>query len=176
MSLNDQPWDIDKVTKQDLIRELSDEALDYYATIRLGEGWPSYERATICKFVRLGAVIFLGSAIDFGKRPPMHRGREGKRDSLYHRDIAHFVLSQEPIEKVQTIANTLASDERVLGYQFMVDAGYAGIGVDNDKTVKSLLFSGDSFDFGRADSNGRQRTLAIARSAISASTEVFSRD
>lgn len=176
MSLNDQPWDIDTVTEQDLIRELSPATLDYFAGITLGEGWPSYERATTCKFVRLGAVIFLGSAISFGECPPAHRGREGKRAKLFHRDIAFFALSQEPIEKVQAIADTMTDGERVLGYQFMVDAGYAAINTDDNDAVKSLVLGGDSFDFGRADIDGRDKTLALARAVVGNGVEVILRD
>jgi hypothetical protein len=154
-------WQIDSVTKKDMIRELSPEALSYFASIELGNDWNKYDKATSGKFVRLGEIIFLGSRINYGSVD-----YDGQRKNLKHWEIMRFAMSDiGPVRRAE-IEDSAASMTTLKETGLMVDAGMSDIFVDNEGQPVELIFWRKSYDFGRADEAGRQRTAEIARATL----------
>lgn len=161
---------IDQVTPVDLIRELSPEAISYYAHLELGDGWKTHERPTEGKFVRLGSKIFLGSTVQFGPLEWSRDARKDIRNSLRHVVIANVALNQMIKEEIEQLE---VGDEKVLGMGVMLDAGSASIEVDSERNPVALYLEGRSLDFGKADEAGRLRTIEIAQQILGSSVEVI---
>lgn len=163
--------DINAVQRDDLIRELSPEAVEYFTSIRLGDDWDRVDRVyDSLKFVRLGvgeaAKIVLGAAIKYG--PEEHIGNRVTRKSVRHRDLLDFTLEQMSQDEMDAIRSTvngraiLREDRSGL----LLDAGRLMILSDGPEPPDVLLYE-KSLDFDRADPAGREETCALVQTLLS---------
>lgn len=145
---------------EDLIRPLSLEALEYFASGAIPVA-KSYESPLHCKFIRLGGAVMLGSAIDFGKE-----SWSGQKSSILHR---HLLDHLEVDEEAYAIAKAAADKEPfAAGGRYKAvfnDGGYAYIRA-TDTVPSELVLTGASYDFGRADEAGRQRSVEVAQKLV----------
>src|SRR3989344_8952411 len=154
---------IEEVRTEDLVRELSPDALSYFASMELSDEWPSYENTLSGKFVRLGEVILLGAAIDYGE---IHRGQ---RYSLLHLDIMEhgsYGMGEDIAARIKTTApqNGIYLKE----HWPLVDAGWSRIAVDKNGQPIGLKLSDGSYDFGQPVEAIRQKTSEIAQEVLGA--------
>ncbi len=152
------PLSIEEVTTEDLVRELSPEALQYFAQLELSDEWPSYESVLSGKFVRLGEVLLLGCTISHGK--PDYRG---SRHSIKHIDLLDrgFMLGDEVVEKIEATAPK--EGEYLKGHWPLMDAGWSRIYTGSDGLPRGLKLDDRSYDFGQASEAIRHATGEIAQ-------------
>lgn len=154
----------------DLIRPLSLEALEYFASGNIPVA-VSYDSPLRCKFIRYGEAMMIGSVIDFGK--PDYRGRQA---SILHVNLFEMLqMNDEAFSAAQAVAEAepFSTGGRYEG--IFNDGGYIRIG-KNDSTPTSLVLYRDSFDFGRADAAGRQRSVEIAQQLVGNTITVSAKD
>lgn len=154
----------------DLIRPLSLDALKYFASGEIPVA-VDYESPLRCKFIRYGEAMIIGATIDFGKT-----NSRGKKRSILHADLFEEIRMDEELFNA---ARSAAEAEPVTtggSHQGIFnDGGYATIGVDG-RTPVTLMLHRDSFDFGRADAAGRQRSLEFAQQLVGDTITVTARD
>lgn len=166
MRFNTKP----EVTEKDLIRPLSYEALEYYAGVELGDDWDTKSGMKRGKFVLLGAQLFLGSTIEYGKP------KNGKYKWLRHFEIRNFALDAMSPTEVETLKGYAESIEsRKIDNHVMLDAGFYSIGINADTIPMTLELSGNSKEFGCANPEGRRLTGELASDAIGQSVEVYTK-
>ncbi len=155
--------EMEKVESTDLIRVVSPESLQYFASIELSNDWEPGESALRCKFVRLGEVIVLGATIDYGKE-----SWDGRRNSLVHLDLMWHALTGRLGDDVKRqIEETAPEDGKYLKDKWPVtDAGRSWISINASKWPTGLDLYADSYDLGRGDDNARQRTVEIAQGVL----------
>jgi hypothetical protein len=153
--------EIDKVEVSDLVRELSPDAIRYFAEMELSDEWSTDETALSGKFVRLGEIILLGTTIEFG---PVYRGH---RNSLIHMNmLGHGFngMGEDIVERIK--AGAPEDAEYLKGRWPLVDAGGSIIRTYKDGQPVNLSLYGNSYDFGRGTEQVRQRTGEIAQSVL----------
>lgn len=154
----------------DLIRPLSLGALEYFASGSIPVA-RSYGSPLRCKFIRYGEAMMIGAAIDFGT--PNYRGR---KPSVLHVNLFETLRMDE--EMFDAAHEAGAAEPYTTGGSYegiFSDGGYATISAEGIKPV-SLVLSGDSFHFGRADADGRQRSVEVAQQLVGDTITVTSRD
>jgi hypothetical protein len=150
--------------KSDLIRPLSFEALEYFASGLI----PVSDRDTNtlrCKFIRLGEIIMVGTTIRFGGIDWI----TGEPNLIKHVDLVNELNRSK---ELYVPALALLKTEPQLEGDTLHDAGKAVIMADETTPIE-LGIIGASFDFGRADETGRQRTLKIAQQLVGSNIRVF---
>lgn len=142
------------LTPSDLIRPLSLEALNYFASgaIPLSD---NDKNCAIGKFVRVGGLMIIGTTIDYGE--PDYRGR---RNSLFHRELLGYIKEHPELEELKGNLTDLTTRG------IISDAGSTIIRHDQDLSPTALGIGGYSVDFGEADPAGRQRTIEIAQKLV----------
>lgn len=153
-----------RLTKADLIRPLSPEALEYFASgvIPVSER----DKNTLkCKFIRLGETVMIGAAIHYGT----NNWTSGEPKFVKHVDLLDELQRTEALYKP---ASARLQDEPTLGRLPLHDAGMAVILAINAKPIE-LSVIGSSYDYGRADDNGRQRTVEVAQALVGSETMVI---
>ncbi len=154
----------------DLIRPLSLEALEYFASGDIPVA-VSYDSPLRCKFIRYGEAMIIGAAIDFGK--PDYRGRQA---SILHVNLFEILLmNDEAFGEAQTAAEAEPFSTGGRHEGIFNDGGYATIGTDGTSPV-SLVLRRDSYDFGRADEQGRLHSVEIAQQLVGDSITVSAED
>ncbi|MBP7807263.1 hypothetical protein KA047_02090 [Candidatus Saccharibacteria bacterium] len=154
----------------DLIRPLSLEAVEYFASgdIPLAA---SYDSPLLCKFIRYGEVMMIGTAIDFGK--PDYRGR---RACILHINLFETLqMNDEAFSAAQAVAEAEPFSTGGTYIGVFNDGGYAEIGTDGTSPV-SLILRRDSYDFGRADEQGRLRSIEVAQQLVGDTIAVSAED
>lgn len=141
----------------DLARPLSLEAVIYFASDCLPKA-KGYESSRHGKFVRIGSVMVIGATLDHGK--PDFRGR---LHFLQHWQLGNFLRADEELAKV---AEATVTDEPQIGGG-LTDAGGTYIVASKEGVPTELWLSGNSFDFGRADEAGREKTIEVAQALVS---------
>lgn len=160
----------ESLVHEDLIRPLSLEALQYFASgvIPVAE---SYETSLFCKFIRLGDAMMLGAAIDFGEED-----WRGKKRSIQHVNLLEFL---ELDGETYAIAGAAAASEPFTrGGRYpgvFSDGGFATIRA-NGSTPTKLVLGGESYDYGRADEAGRQRSGEVAQLLVGDAITVTTRE
>lgn len=155
------------IETKDLIRPLSLEAIRYFSSEEeLPLEGPSYERRT-AKFVRLGQVMLVGLTVPHG--PSLFDGRQ---KVILHLDLFGTMVNEGLHQSVPD--DDLEAEPFLRGGVDLHDAGYISIASRQDTLVLNL--SRESYDFGRADEMGRQRSVEVAQKLVSDSVRVMSRD
>ena len=151
------PLQNESLTIADLVRPLSLEAIQYFASNDIPVV-KEHDTSRYGKFIRIGEVMLIGSIIDYGK-PNGH----GTYKDIKHVDILTYLIEHAPElyrEARKTPANELTPKNP------LSDAGYTWIGVDADNNPTSLRLSQDSYDYGRAKEAGRQASIEIAQKLV----------
>jgi len=151
----------------DLIRPLSLEALEYFASgvIPSAEG-KSYQRPTSGKFIRIGGVMLIGTTMDYGLPGG---GEDGERKFLLHINMLQHLRHNET-ELFATVRDLELDNHICKGV--MSDAGSSFIRVDADEKPYELILGSNSYDFGRADEAGRAQTIEIAQQLVGPAVHV----
>lgn len=163
---------IDTTSRDDLVRELSIESVQYFTNLELAKDeWQSYDSPKNGKFIRLGTVIFIGPDISYGLRDLF----SNQRTSLSHRDMCYHALQGMGEEIATRIVANMSSDGVFLGgFEGLLDAGYAKIVTAEGGTPNQLILNEKSYDFGRGDEAARERTREIAAAILAPNIEVVS--
>lgn len=154
----------------DLIRPLSLDALKYFASGEIPVA-VDYESPLRCKFIRYGEAMMIGAAIEFGT--PNFQGR---KSSILHVNLFEILtMDAEMFDAAHTAADAepFSTGGRYEG--IFNDGGYVTIGTEGT-TPTSLVLRGDSYDFGRADAAGRQRSVEVAQQLVGDTITVTARD
>lgn len=154
----------------DLIRPLSLEALEYFASGDIPVA-VLYDSPLQCKFIRYGETMMIGAAIDFGASD--YRGRQA---SILHVNLFEILqMDDEAFSAAQAVAEAepFSTGGRYEGV--FNDGGYVRIGT-NDSTPISLVLYRDSFHFGRADEQGRLRSVEVAQQLVGDTIAVSAED
>lgn len=140
----------------DLARPLSLEAVVFFASDELPKA-KEHDTARFGKFVRLGEAMVIGATMSHGT--PDHRG---DLSTVFHWQLIRF-LHDDP-ELHQRAEATYNDEPHLRGG--LTDAGRTFIKVDETGAPVELSLGGNSFDFGRADAAGREKTLQVAQALV----------
>lgn len=159
---------IDKVNIGDLVQELSPDALRYYSEMVLSDEWAPHDNALRGKFVRLGEIILIGAAIEYG--PADHYG---DRRHIKHIDMLWHGMRGMGQGVQDRICETAPKEGNYLNRKWpLVDAGRSRIQIDCAGQPRGLVLDDRSFDYGRPDPTARQRTGEIAQLVLGANFHV----
>ena len=138
----------ERIPSNDLIRKLSLDTFDYYVNDRIFSEVP-FEKRDSGLFIRYGRIIVCG----------IHANRH----IHFSQTLRHYELLNFLHENLGTEINSLDQEGlELLSNKEMSDGGRIKLRPEKNE----MVFYGSSVDFGRANNEGRLKTIAIAQQII----------